>query len=88
MTGIVLLTAAVVLVPYVIRRRLPALIRLLPALIAINTAGAALVAGLRVDPRISPGAGLLLTLAGGVLMIMGEAGIGRARGGDQAAGHA
>jgi hypothetical protein len=83
MTGVLLLTAAVVLVPYVVRRRLPTAVRVIPALIAINTAGAALVAGLRIDPRISPGLGLLLTLAGGVLMIMGEAGIGRVQGVDQ-----
>lgn len=88
MTGVLLLTAVVVLVPYVVRRRLPTLVRVLPALIAVNTAGAALVSGLRVDPRVSPGLGLLLTLAGGVLMIMGETGIGRARAGDRVIEHA
>jgi hypothetical protein len=88
MTGVLLLTAAVVLVPYIVRRRLPTVVRVLPALIAVNTAGAALVAGLRIDPRISPGLGLLLTLAGGVLMIMGEAGIGRVHQVNQVADHA
>jgi hypothetical protein len=87
-TGVILLTSAVVLLPYVLRRPLPTVIRLLPALIAINAAGAVLVAGLRVDPRISPGGGLLLTLVGGVLMIMGEAGIGRATAGEGVADHA
>ena len=83
-TGAVLLVVVLVLLPYVTRRGLPMVVRVLLAAVATNAAGSALVLGLQASPRIGPGVGLLLTLAGAVLMIVGDSGIGRVKTGGQA----
>jgi hypothetical protein len=46
----------------------------------INAAGMIFVSIVRNGPPVSPGVGVLLALAGGVLLIVGEAGMGRRRG--------
>jgi hypothetical protein len=79
--GAILLVAVLALLPYVIRRPLPVLVRLLLAGVAINAAVTILVGVVRAGPQVSLGLGVLLTLAGGVLLIVGEAGMRRTRGG-------
>jgi hypothetical protein len=77
--GLLLLAPLLVLLPYVIRRPLPLVVRLLLVGIATNTAGAILVTVLRHSPPMSMGIGLILTLAGAVLLALGEAGAQRSQ---------
>jgi hypothetical protein len=80
-TGVFLLVAVLALLPYLMRRPLPAVVRLLLAGVAINAALPVLGGVLRNGPPVSVGVGVLLTLAGGVLLILGEAGMRRTYGG-------
>jgi hypothetical protein len=75
--GPFLLVVVLVALPLATRRALPAAalygIGLVPTLIA----GVALIRGLRQDPSLDPRIGLVLTLAGGVLILAEGFGIGR-----------
>jgi hypothetical protein len=77
--GPILLLVAIVLLPYLLRRPLPALVRLLLAAVAFNAAGSILIAVLRTGPPMTFGVGVVITLAGAVLLIVGEAGTRRIR---------
>jgi hypothetical protein len=76
-TGVFLLVGALVLVPLLTRRRLPIIPRAVVGIVAINTAGSALMLGLRSDPRLSPSIGLLMTLLGGLLVLFGDISLAR-----------
>ena len=79
--GAFLLVGVVVLLPLLTRRRLPIIPRALVGIVATNTAGSALMLGLRSDPRLNPGIGLLMTLAGGLLVLFGDISLARERAG-------
>lgn len=79
--GVMLLLTVLVLLPYATRRRLPMAVRLLLAAVVIDAAGAIFVLVVRSGPPFSVGIGVLLTLAGGVLLTLGDAGIRRGSGG-------
>jgi hypothetical protein len=78
-TGAVLLVVVLVLLPYVIRRPLPMVGRVLLAAVATNAAGSAIVLGLTGSSRVSLGVGLFVTLAGAILIVVGDAGTARQR---------
>ncbi|MEA2644986.1 MAG: hypothetical protein QOE92_69 [Chloroflexota bacterium] len=75
--GPFLLVVLVLLVPYVTRRPLPAVVRLLVAAIAFNLAGGVIVTILHAGAGASLGIGVLLTLAGSVLVVVGDGGAAR-----------
>ncbi len=75
--GPLLLATVLVLLPYAIRRALPLALRLVLAALATNFAGLVMMLGLHANPLLFPGVGLLLVLAGGVLLLVGEAGARR-----------
>ena len=77
--GPLLLIGVLVLLPLLTRRRLPIIPRALVGIVATNTAGSVLMLGLRSDPRLSPSAGLLMTLAGGLLVLFGDISLARER---------
>jgi hypothetical protein len=67
--GPVLIALALVLaVGLLIGRRLPSVVLLVVAALAMGLAGAALIRGLRADPSLDPDVGLIITLAGGLLV--------------------
>ncbi|MFN2581693.1 MAG: hypothetical protein ABR498_03005 [Candidatus Dormibacteria bacterium] len=70
--GPFLLIVAIVLLPLVIRRPLPAIVRILVAVLVINTSGMSLVLALRSGPGIAPGFGAVVTAVGGLLIAFGS----------------
>jgi hypothetical protein len=75
--GPLLLASVIVLLPYAIGRPLPVAVRVVLAALATNFGGLVLMLGLHASPAIFPGIGLLLALAGGVLILVGPAGAQR-----------
>jgi hypothetical protein len=65
---ILVLLALVIAVTLVIGRRLPNLVLLVVAALAIGIALCAMVRGMADDPTVYPDAGLLVTMAGGALV--------------------
>ena len=72
--GILLMVGVLVLLPYLIRRPLPTWLRIVVAAVGSNLALVLLVAELRASPTIFPGLGVLVALAGAVLIILGDLG--------------
>ena len=75
--GFVLLVVVVLLVPYVLRRPLPAIIRLIVAGVVFNIAGGVVITVLHAGAGASPGIGVILALAGAILMVVGDGGVAR-----------
>ncbi|HEV3234647.1 MAG TPA: hypothetical protein VG329_08885 [Candidatus Dormibacteraeota bacterium] len=75
--AVVLLLPVSLLLPYLIRRALPSILRILLAAVTVNAAGSIVVIAIRNRPSTAVGLGVMLTLAGAVLMVLGEAGFGR-----------
>lgn len=67
-TGLLLLTGALVVVPVLARRRLLGVFLLGPASLCMNMAAVGLLFALRSNPRLTPGAGLLASLAGSLMV--------------------
>ena len=78
--GPFLLVVALLAIPLLTRRPLPPMAVLAIGAVPIIVAGVALIRGLREDPSLDPRIGMMLTLAGGVLILLDGLGIG-ARGG-------
>jgi hypothetical protein len=74
--GPFLLVVVLVAIPLVTRRALPAAALLVIGLVPTLIAGTALIRGLRQDPSVNPRIGFVLTLAGGVLILIEGSGIG------------
>ncbi len=67
-TGPFLLVVVLVLLPLLTRRRMPAWLPPLLALVPLLAGLGALIRGLRESPSLHPGIGILLTIAGGLLI--------------------
>ena len=75
--GPFLLVVVLVALPLLTRRTLPGGALLAIGIVPFLIAAAALILGVREEPSIDPRLGLLLTLAGGVLVMLDGVGIGR-----------
>lgn len=84
--GPFLLVVVVVALPLVTHRPAPSAALLAIGLVPVLIAAAALIRGVREDPSLDPRIGLLLTLAGGVLVMLEGLGIGARAAGRSRAG--
>ena len=74
--GPFLLVVALVAIPLLTRRPLPPIAIMALGAVPIIVAGMALIRGMREEPSLDPRIGMLLTLAGGVLVELDGLGIG------------